>query len=380
MGVSRFEIAVGDEALVDLRERLRRSRFTSRSDAQPWRAGADPDYLRELVATWADGFDWRHSERRLNELPQYEAQIGGRRVHFLHFRAEGIAEVRRLPLILCHGWPSSFVEMVPLAARLADPARFGGDPNDAFDVIVPSLPGFLFSERPDEPLTRAAMAATLHRLMTEVLGYDRYGAFGGDIGGAVVAWMAVLQPEHVVGIHMIHPPYTTAFEDSPPSDAEQAFLDGVDAYDETDGGYSSIMATRPDTIAAALIDSPVGLAAWIVDKYRDWSDCHGDIESRFDRDTLLTIITLYWLTESVGTSFRSYYDYGHNRPRPMITVPAAFTLSNEPSLANFPRSLTERVCSDIRQWSQPARGGHFLPLEEPDLLADVVRRFFQTVS
>jgi pimeloyl-ACP methyl ester carboxylesterase len=380
MGGSSFEIAVDDATLVDLHDRLRRTRFANRSDLQAWQAGADPEYLRDLVATWAEGFDWRQREGRLNELPQYETLIGGRRMHFLQFRAVGARDRRPLPLILSHGWPSSFIEMVPLAERLSDPARFGGDPNHAVDVIVPSLPGFLFSEVPPKPLTRATIAEMLHTLMIEVLEYERYGAFGGDIGGAVVAWMAVLHPEHVVGIHMIHPPYTTAFEDSPPSDAEQAFLNGVDAYDETDGGYSSIMATRPDTIAAALIDSPVGLAAWIVDKYRDWSDCHGDLESRIDRDTLLTIITLYWVTGSVGTSFRSYYDFGHNKPRPMITVPAAFTLSNEPSLANFPRSLTERVCTDIRQWTEPTRGGHFLPLEEPARMAGELRQFFQSLG
>ncbi|MGH2489065.1 MAG: epoxide hydrolase family protein, partial [Candidatus Limnocylindria bacterium] len=191
------------------------------------------------------------------------------------------------------------------------------------------------------------------------------------------AWMAALYPEALVGIHMIHPPYATAFDATPPSPEERAFLDAEEAYDETDAGYSSIMNTRPDTIAAALTDSPAGLAAWIVDKYRDWSDCHGDLESRFDRETLLTIITLYWVTESIGSSFRSYYDYGHNRPRPPITVPAAFTLATEPSMANFPRQLTERVCRDIRHWSEPGQGGHFMPFEEPTLLAGELTDFFR---
>jgi hypothetical protein len=180
---------------------------------------------------------------------------------------------------------------------------------------------------------------------------------------------------------MIHPPFPASFDDRPLSTAEQAFMAAEEAYDQTDGGYSAIMITRPDTIGAALIDSPAGLAAWIVDKYRDWSDCHGDLESRFDRDTLLTIITLYWVTGSIGTSFRQYFDFEHNLPRPAITVPAAFTLSAEPAMANLPREITERACTDIRRWSEPGRGGHFMPLEEPDLLATEMRQFFrQTAS
>jgi pimeloyl-ACP methyl ester carboxylesterase len=283
-------------------------------------------------------------------------------------------------LLLSHGWPSSFVEMLPLAERLSDPARFGGDPDDAYDVVIPSLPGFLYSELPPGPLTRAAIARILDALMTDVLGYSQYGAFGGDIGGVATGWMGALYPEHVVGIHLIHPPYPSRFDERPLSAAEQAFLDAEAVYDESDGGYSGIMGTRPDTIAAALIDSPIGLAAWILDKYRDWSDCHGELESRFDRDTLLTIVTLYWVTGSIGSSFRQYYDWGHNTDRPQIPVPAAFTLSTEPAMDNFPREIAERACSDIRHWSEPGRGGHFMALEEPDLLAGELRQFFGQIT
>jgi pimeloyl-ACP methyl ester carboxylesterase len=375
-GVSAFEILVGDAALADLRARLHHARFTSRSDDVPWRAGADPGYLGDLIASWA-GFDWRAQERDLNALPQYETAIRGRRLHFLHFRAVASGSVDQpLAIILNHGWPSSFIEMLPLARRLADPGGYGGDPADAFDVVVPSLPGFLYSEMPAEPLTREAIANELHTLMTEILGYQRYGAFGGDIGGAATAWLGALYPEFVVGIHMIHPPAPSSF-DPPPSDVEQAFLEAEQAYDEGDSGYSWIMGTRPDTIAAALIDSPVGLAAWIVDKYRDWSDCHGDLETRFDRQSLLTILTLYWMTGSIGSSFRSYYDYERNRTRPSITVPAAFTLATEPSMAHFPREMTERTCTDIRLWSEPGRGGHFLPFEEPQLMQGELTGFFR---
>ncbi len=329
------------------------------------------------MAYWLRDFDWRRREKELNTFPHYRADAAGVSVHFLHIEAVR-ADVGSapLPLILSHGWPSSFVEMLPLAERLTDPGRFGGNPADAFDVVVPSLPGFLYSDLPAAPLTRAAMAGSLHALMTDVLGYGRYGAFGGDIGGAATAWMGARYPQQVVGIHLIHPPFPASFDARALSRAEQAFLDAEAKYDETDGGYSAIMGTRPDTIAAALIDSPVGLAAWIIDKFRDWSDCHGDLDSRFDRDTLLTIITLYWVTGSIGSSFRQYFDWDHNSPRPVIAVPAAFTLSSEPSMANFPREIAERACSNIQHWSEPGRGGHFMPLEEPDLLAAELSDFF----
>ncbi|RZU72880.1 pimeloyl-ACP methyl ester carboxylesterase [Micromonospora kangleipakensis] len=380
MTFTPFRIDVSDEVLDDLRARVARTRFTDRSGDRPWQGGADPDYLRDLVSYWADGFDWRAREAELNALPHYRAKIGGRRLHFVRVAGKRPAGAPApLPLILSHGWPSSFVEMLPLVDRLTDPARYGGDPAEAFDVVVPSLPGFLWSELPEGPLTRAAMARTLHLLMTDILGHHRYGAFGGDVGGVVTGWLGALYPEQVAGIHMIHPPFPASFDAHPLSPAEQAYLDAEVAYDRTDGGYSAIMGTRPDTIAAALIDSPVGLAAWLVDKYRDWSDNHGELESRFDRDTLLTIITLYWASGSIGSSFRQYFDFDHNSPRPDITVPAAFTVSTEPSQANFPRQIAERACTDIRHWSEPGRGGHFMPLEEPDLLAGELTRFFTSL-
>lgn len=372
MKFSPFSIAVPDDVLDDLRSRLRHSRFTVGSGTQPWQGGVDPDYLRDLVAYWADGFDWRARETALNALPHYRAEIGGRALHFLHIPAA--RPTGALPLILCHGWPSSFVEMLPLADRLANPDRYGND--QAFDVVIPSMPGFLYSEAPARPVTRALFAETLHTLMTDVLGYERYGAFGGDIGSATTCWLGALHPDQVAGIHTIHPPFPASFDASPMTPAEQAFIAAEEAYDKTDGGYSAIMGTRPDTIAAALVDSPAGLAAWIVDKFRDWTDCAGDLDSRIDRDTLLTNITLYWVTGSIGSSFRQYFDWSHNTDRPDITVPAAFTLSAEPVMTGFPRELAERACKDIRLWHTPGRGGHFMPLEEPDLLAADLTAFF----
>jgi pimeloyl-ACP methyl ester carboxylesterase len=370
---SSFRIDVADEVLDDLRGRLSKTRFGGPSGERSWQGGVDPAYLRELIGYWGEGFDYRARESALNAYSHHLAGIGGRNVHFVRIPGKGPSP---MPLVMCHGWPSSFIEMLPAAERLADPERFGGDPADAFDVVIPSMPGFLYSELPDEPLTRAAMARTLHALMTEVLGYERYGGFGGDIGGAAVGWLGALYPQQVAGIHLIHPPFPSSLDDPPLSPDEQAFIDAETVYDVSDGGYSSIMITRPDTIAAALLDSPAGLAAWIVDKYRDWSDCGGDVESRFDRDTLLTILTLYWATGSIGTSFRQYFDWSHNTDRPVIEVPAAVTLSHEPGMAGMPRSLADRACADIRHWSEPGRGGHFMALEEPALLCDEITAFF----
>jgi pimeloyl-ACP methyl ester carboxylesterase len=373
-----FQICVSDDVLTDLRARLARSRFAAASDTTYWAAGTDPGYLRELVTYWAAGFDWRAAETALNAFPHCVAEVAGQRVHFVHIRGRRAPGAPApLPLILTHGWPSSFVEMLAVAGLLADPAASGGDPADAFDVVIPSLPGFLYSELPARPFTRRGVAETWHALMTGTLGYPRFGAFGGDIGGGVTQWLGALYPGEVAGIHITSAVVTTDFTEQPPTAEEQAYLDGRAAYDAGDQGYSEIMCTRPDTLAAALTDSPAGLVAWIIDKYRDWSDCAGDIERRWDKDTLLTVATLYWATSTIGSSFRQYYNYSLNEPVPVITVPAAVTLSNEPAYVNFPRSLTERVCTDLRHWNAPGRGGHFMSHEEPEQVASELRTFFR---
>ena len=354
-----FTISVSSDLLDDLRSRLARTRFTTPS-ASGWEAGTDPAYLSSLVGYWANGFDWGAAEARLNTYPQFL----DRGQHFVHLRRDS----SRPPVLLAHGWPSSFLEMLPLADLLD------------VDVVIPSLPGFLFSELPEGPLTRAAIADVFHTLMTETLGYDRYFLFGGDIGGAASGWLATMHPKEVAGLHVIHGPFPADFDSPPITAEEQAFLDADEERDEWDSGYSSIMSTRPDTIGAALADSPAGLAAWIVDKYRAWSDCGGDLESRFDRDTLCTILTLYWATGCIGTSFRQYLDYPRNAPRPTITVPVAVTQSCEPPMDLFPRSIAERAASDIRQYSAPGRGGHFLAFEEPRLIADELGTFMRSIG
>ena len=375
--VSPFTVDVPAGVLRDLRDRLDRTRFPQPT-APGWQAGTDPDYLRDLVAYWRDGFDWRARERELNSVAHFTAEVDGQRVHFVHVRArDSTPGHASIPLILTHGWPSSFVELLPLVARLTDPVGRGGDPIDAFDVVIPSLPGFAFSDLPTEgPLTAPVIADRWARLMTDVLGYPRFGAYGGDIGSHVTGFLGARYPAHVLGIYTHHPNLHPVLDGGLPlSPAEQRYLAARQAQPSTDDGYAAIQGTRPDTLAAALIDSPGGLAAWLVEKYRAWGDCGGDVESRFSKDTLLTIITLYWVTGTIGTSFRSYFDDDQTPPMPRVDVPTGITLT--PEDRDYPREYAERSYSDIRQWTGPTRGGHFLALEEPDLLAADLRTFFR---
>jgi len=373
-----FSINVPDAVLADLGRRLKSARLPTASTTEPWAAGVDPAYLGTLVRYWHTEFNWRARERELNSFDHYRTDLAGQRVHYVHAAGTRVAGgPDPLPLILTHGWPSSFVEMLPLVPLLTDPASHGADAGDAFDVVIPSLPGFGYSDvLAHDPMTRPVVADLWARLMSDVLGYPRFGAYGGDIGGGVTNFLGARHPDKVVGIHTIHPSMPAPM---PPraalSPAEQAYLLRRDLDDETDGGYSAIQITRPDTIAAALIDSPSGLAAWLIDKYRAWGDCNGDIESRFSRHLLLTIITLYWATDTIGSSFRPYYDYHLTPPTPQVNVPTGITLTTED--ADYPRELAERTYTDIRHWRDATTGGHFLPLEEPELLAAELRDFFR---
>jgi pimeloyl-ACP methyl ester carboxylesterase len=374
-----FLIDVSDEVLGDLYTRLARSRLPDRTPGEVWAAGTDPGYLRELIDYWTEKYDWRAQQRVLNGFTQFRVSIGGRQLHYVHVRAARRSEnPAPLPLLLSHGWPSTFTEMLPLVPMLTDPVSLGRDELDTFDVIIPSLPGITYSQLPvSGPLTRPVIADLWATLMTEVLGYPRFGLYGGDIGSDVNHWLGIRHPEKVVGLHTIHPKLPTVIDPAQPlTEAERGYLRGREVEDETDGGYSHMQATRPDTLAAALLDSPAGLAAWIVEKFRAWGDCDGDIERRFSKDVLLTIIMLYWVTESIGSSFRTYYDYDHNPQRPArITIPVGVTLSAED--INYPRELANRTYTDIRMWHNPGRGGHFFPLEEPEMLASDIRAFFR---
>jgi pimeloyl-ACP methyl ester carboxylesterase len=363
MRAEPFSIDVDDAVLDDLRERLARTRWPSAAPGDPWSQGTDLDYLQRLGAYWADGFDWRAQQRDLNRWPQFIADVDGVRIHFVHVRGGGI------PLILTHGWPSAFVEFLPLIERL----------QHSFDLVIPSLPGYAFSERPPTLTTRDT-AKLWHTLM-QGLGYERYGAHGGDFGAAVSTYMALDEPESLLGIHLSNldnaPTVTT-----PLTAAERAFVAATEHWDATQRGYSFIQGTKPQTLAYGLADSPAGLAAWILEKWRSWADTGGDLESRFDRDFLLTLVTLYWVTQTFGTSIRDYID---NRAAGTATLGPDDFVSVPTAIANFhcnfvsegvlPREWAERMY-DVRSFRNMRRGGHFAAAEEPDLLAAHLTAFF----
>jgi pimeloyl-ACP methyl ester carboxylesterase len=365
--VEPFVIAVEQHVLDDLRRRLRDSRWPDPAPGSPWSQGTDLDYLRGLVSYWVDGFDWRGEERRLNGYPQFVADVDGVRVHFVHVRSG------RPPLVMTHGWPSTFTEMLPLVDRLSDD----------FDLVVPSLPGYAFSSRPAHVgVDRLFTARLWHRLM-QGLGYETYGATGGDFGAGVATAMAMTEPDRMTGIHLSTPEVSPHLGpgSAPLSATESSYLEHVARWDATERGYSAIQSTRPQTLGYGLNDSPVGLAAWLVEMWRSWSASGGDVDAHIGRDALLTTITLYWVTGSITSSMRDYVDnrwYGSEiGPHDRVRVPTAmavfaneFVPEGEP-----PRSLFERLY-DIERWTVFPRGGHFAAAEVPDLLADDVRAHF----
>ncbi|KOR22404.1 epoxide hydrolase family protein [Burkholderia cenocepacia] len=379
MHAEPFDIAIPDQALDDLRRRVRDTRPPNLTPAEPWQQGVDGAWLRELAAYWADGFDWRAAERALNRLPQFVADVGGRRVHFVHRRGTG---PKPYPLVVTHGWPGSAFEFHALIDRLCNPAAFGGDPDDAFDIVAPSLPGFLFSPAPAAPGTSALQVADCWAALMAGLGYPRFGAQGGDLGAGVSVALGARHEGVVDGIHLNYLPgsYDPPIDAARPlTDDEQAFLKQRGEWAALEGGYAYVHMTKPQTLAVALNDSPLGLAAWIGEKFRAWSDCDGDVARRFSHDTLLTGISLYWFTGCIGSSMQMYWE---NRLQPMrfapgqrLAVPVGFARFPK-EISRPPRSWLERVF-DVVQWTDMPSGGHFAAMEEPDLLADDIRRFFR---
>ena len=380
ISVSPFTIAVPDAALQDLRRRLAETRWPQQVASAGWDYGVELDYLRELVEHWLARFDWRAEERALNRLPHFSARVSGSRIHFIHERGSGEAP---LPLVITHGWPGSFLEMLDVIPRLAHPERFGGDERDAFDVVVPSLPGYGFSEAPSERGMDPAKIASLWVELMRGLGYERFGAQGGDWGASVSTRLGLAFPEALVGLHLNYIPGSyrpwLGAGAAPLAELERAFVESAERWYESEGGYAHVQATRPDTLGYALSDSPVGLLAWILEKLRDWADCDGDVERRFSKDTILTHVTLYWLTGSIASANRLYYEAKRNpihlAKGERVRVPTGIAhFAKEAPAA--PRPWVERGY-DVRHWSELPRGGHFAAMEEPELLVEDVRSFFR---
>jgi len=379
--VTPFSIHIGEEILSDLRERIRNTRLPNQAPGATWDQGTDLNYLRQLLAYWADGFDWRAQERHLNTAKQFRAELDGVHIHFVHERARSGHGV---PLILTHGWPSTFIELLPLIPFLTDPHAHGID-GPGFDVVIPSLPGYGFSDRPAQGLVNYERVAGLwHRLMRG-LSYDRYGAQGGDFGAGIATFMALKNREPMIGVHLSNleiTPYTGPGARRL-STAEKNYLERNEIFWQLEGGYKAIQSTKPQTLAYGLNDSPAGLAAWILEKWRSWGDSHGNVDERFSRDFLLTTVTLYWVTQTIASSMRDYFDNDNRRfrvtmgPDDFVNVPTGIALfaNNFVDEGTPPREWAERLYN-VRRWTPMPSGGHFAAIEERELLARDIAAFF----
>ncbi len=378
-----FHVEFADEDLRDLRERLRRTRWPEAETVGDWSQGVPLDYLRELCAYWADGYDWRATEARLNRLPQFRTPIDGLGIHFVHLRSP---HPDALPLVLTHGWPGSVVEFLKVIGPLADPTAHGGEAGDAFHVVCPSLPGYGFSDKPAEPGWNVERIAGAWAQLMERLGYRRYGAQGGDWGTSVSTIMAQQHPERIVGIHLtppLAPPDPATFDDL--TERERAALAALEHAAEWDSGYSQEHATRPQTVGYGLVDSPAALCAWIIEKFWAWTDCDGHPENALSRDELLDNLMLYWLPGTGASSARLYWE-SIRRVNQWISGQVTDTVAVPTGCSIFPKELQRpsrrwaaRRFLDIRYWNELDKGGHFAAFEQPELFVDELRAFFRLV-
>jgi epoxide hydrolase len=375
--VRPFKIQVSEDALSDLRVRLARTRFPGEIRGAGWDYGTELSYLRDLLTYWRERFDWRTAERRLNQFEQFTTTIDGLDIHFIHQRSRN---PKAMPLAITHGWPGSVAEFTKIIGPLTDPAAHGGRAEDAFHVVAMSLPGFGFSGKPlDRGYGPERMADTLAKLMAR-LGYTRYGVQGGDWGGVVSRFAAVNDRSHVVGLHsnfcLANPPAGAPNPNEGMSPLELERLRQRQAFGDTERGYFLIQSTKPQTIGYSLDDSPAGLAAWVVEKFRSWCDCGGDVEKKFSKDELLTNIMLYWVTQSGASSARIYYENQRAvNPSPRVEVPTGCAVF--PREINIPPRRWVEQQHNLTRWTEMPRGGHFAAMEEPQLLVDDMRAFFR---
>ena len=373
--ISPYRIDIPQAALDDLRDRLGRTRWPDELPGVGWDLGVPLDYLKDLAGYWATTYDWRGQEKALNEFAQFTTVIDGQNVHFLHVRSP---EPDALPLLITHGWPGSIAEFLDIIGPLADPAAHGGDPGDAFHVIAPSIPGFGFSGPTHETGWNTVRVARAWAELMRRLGYERYGAQGGDTGALVSPELGRIDPEHLAGIHVNNLLTFPSGQLDDLSDADQGRLKLMQRWQEEMAGYASIQSTRPQTLAYALTDSPAGQLAWIVEKFKEWTDPAARLpEDAVDRDRLLTDVRIYWLTATAGSSARLYYEGARSwgQPEEPSAVPTG--------VAVFPMDITIRSIAEaqhnIVHWTEFDRGGHFAAMEAPDLLIADIREFFRTL-
>jgi len=379
MAIQSFQLPYSESAVQDLRERLAHTRWPDTIPGSGWEYGFDLAYLQRICRYWREEFDWKAEIGRLSRLHHLQYTAGDQSIHLVYERGRGPAPI---PILLFHGWPGSFLEMLKLVPRLTDPASHGGDPADSFDVIVPSLPGFGFSSRPTERGMNTARMADLFATLMSELGYERFASHGGDFGAGVSSWLGRRHAARIIGLHLNYIPgsYRPGLQPSGAlSREEQQFLADANRWEEEFGAYDHIQFRTPQTVAYGLNDSPAALAAWILEKFRDWADCDCDLEKRFTWDELLANVTLYWMSETIHSSCRLYFEMRtaplHLAPGERIEVPCG--IAHLPKEAPFPpRTWIERGYN-VQHWTEFASGGHFAAMEEPEALAADIRAFFR---
>jgi pimeloyl-ACP methyl ester carboxylesterase len=381
--VTPFQIAIPERQLRDLRQRLKRARWPDPETVDDWSQGVPLSYTKELCGYWMKGYDWRKIEARLNALPQFRTEIDGLGIHFVHVHSP---RPDALPLIITHGWPGSIVEFLKVIGPLTDPAAHGGDAADAFHVVCPSLPGYGFSDKPTRPGWNVERIASVWIRLMARLGYERYGAQGGDWGTSITTSIGQQDPEHVVGIHLNPPiaaPDPATFDDL--TEAEREALASLEYAGEWESGYAMQQATRPQTGGYGLVDSPVSLCAWIIEKFRSWTDCDGHPENVFTRDELLDNVMLYWLPGTGASSARLYWE-SFKQISEWFTQSTADTVEVPTGCSIFPKEVPRpsrrwaaKRYTDIRYWNELAKGGHFAAFEQPELFVNEVCSFFRLV-
>jgi len=374
--VKPFKVNISDQIIKDVYDKVKKYPWHEMPNDGGWEYGTNLDYMKEISKYWVDKFDWRKTEEKINKFQNFKSNIDGIDIHFIHEKGSGSGSK---PLLLSHGWPGSIIEFLHIIDQLAHPEKFGGKEEDAFDVVVPSLPGFGFSGRPSKPIGPRKMASIFNSLMTEVLGYKKYIAQGGDFGGAIATWLGYDFPKTCEAIHINilivrHP-------DGPQTKEEKKWEESFESNQLLENGYRIQQATKPQTLSYAMIDSPVGVAAWIIEKMCGWSDIkNNDIESVYSKDTLLSNIMVYLVTKTFNTASWIYYgrreEGGRFLPKEdlPLKVPTAVALFPKEYLEWAPRSYVERIYN-IQRWTEMPKGGHFAALEQPDLLVKDIRKF-----
>jgi pimeloyl-ACP methyl ester carboxylesterase len=376
--IEPFEIHVDDSVLDDLRERLARTRWPDQIPGTGWDYGIPTDYVRTLVEYWLESYDWRAEEARLNQLSHFRTTIDGQSIHFIHARS---SHPDAFPLVITHGWPGSVVEFLEVIPRLTHPEDHGGQAADAFHVVAPSLPGFGFSEPTRTPGWDVRRIAYAWKELMDRLGCERYGAQGGDWGAQVAMRLAAYDRQHCAALHLNMPVGSAPAEPVELTDEDQRDLAGIAEFQRLEAGYANEQGTKPQTLGVGLSDSPAGLLAWIVEKFRTWSDCDGDPEKCYTKDQLITNVMLYWATGTAASAARLYRETMQGGaladPVPFIEVPTG--VGRYPKeILRWPRAWVERQYN-LTHWAPMPRGGHFAAMEQPELFVDDLRTFFRTV-